>query len=168
MRRLTTWGLRPALLLVLVMTCAAAAQTPDETAVRDTFFALQKAIKAKAPDQIWELLDADSQADANRVAKTLKASYARADEKGKAEQEKKLGLTAAELSGLTGRLFLKSNRFLISYIEEIPGSKFDRVTVKGDRATVYYTEDDGDKETLKLVREKSKWKVSLRPPKAAP
>jgi hypothetical protein len=147
---------------------AQTAQTQDEVQAKGTFLALQKALKAKDADKIWELLDTDSQADAERVAKALKAAYAKADAKGKAEQEKKLGLSAAELSALTGRLFLKSNRFISATIEEIPGSKFERVTVKGDRATVNYTEDDGDKETLKLNREKGKWKVSLRPPRAAP
>jgi hypothetical protein len=34
--------------------------------------------------------------------------------------------------------------------------------VDGDKATVFYTEEDGDKEKLSLVRQGGKWKFFLK------
>src|SRR5262249_49483167 len=103
--------------------------------------------------------DSASQAEAERVARTLKANYAKA--KDKAKLEKTFGLTAAELAGLTGKVYLKSKRFLGKY-GEVPGSKVDKVAVEGDKATVFYTEEDGEKENLSLVRQGGKWKFPLK------
>ena len=64
------------------------------------------------------------------------------------------------MSKITGKLYLKAKPFLGKY-REVPGSKIDKVTVEGDKATVHYTEDDGDKETLPLVKQDGKWRLSV-------
>jgi hypothetical protein len=133
----------------------------DEDDVKAVFAALQAGLKSGDPDKIWPLLDSKTQADADKAAATLKAAYAKATPAGKAKAEKDLGLTAAELNNLTGKVYLKSKRFLGKY-HEIPGSKFDKAEVEGDKATVHYTEKDNDKVKLSLVRQDGKWKVSIR------
>jgi len=138
----------------------------QEGPVRQTFAALQAALKARDADKVWKLLDSESQADAERAAKAVQATYAKSDHpKEKSEQEKALGLPGAELAGLTAAGFLKTKRFHGKY-EELSESKIDKVTLQGDNATVAYTEPDGDKEKLGLVRQDSQWKVSLPMPKA--
>ena len=37
-----------------------------------------------------------------------------------------------------------------------------KVMVDGDKATVFYEEEDGDKEKLELVRQDGKWKVIVK------
>jgi hypothetical protein len=138
---------------------AAARDAGDEEDVRAAFTAFQAALKAGDRDKLWPLLDSASQADAEKVARNLKANYAKA--KDKAKLEKTFGLTAEELKGLTGKIYLKSKRFRGKY-GEVPGSKVDKVAVDGDKATVFYTEEDGDQEKLSLVRQGGKWKFSLK------
>jgi hypothetical protein len=133
----------------------------DEDDVRQSFASLQKAIKARDAEKIWGLIDDDSQTDANRAAKAVQAAFGKT--KDKADFAKRYGLTAAELADMNGKLFIKSNRFHGKYYE-IPGSKIDTIVVKGNKARVNYTEDDGDKEKLSLVRIKSQWKVTLPMP----
>jgi hypothetical protein len=139
--------------------------TEDQKAVRDTVVAFQAALKARDADKLWSLLDSDSQADADRAAKAIRDAYAKASAEKKAEQEKAFGLPGAELSELTGKGFLKTNRFHGKY-DEVPDATIDNVTVDGNKATVDYTEEDGDKERLHLVRQDGKWKLSIDMPKA--
>jgi hypothetical protein len=134
----------------------------DEAAVKETFAAVQAAIKAKDAAKTWDLLSADGRADADRAAKALQDAYAKATPEQKAQQEKDLGLSAADLGALTGQGYLKTKRFLgISKVDELPEGKLTKVTVQGDQATIDYTEPDGDKEKLSLVREGGGWKVTL-------
>src|SRR5262249_48959655 len=136
----------------------------EEGPVRQAFTALQDALKAKEADKLWDMLDADSQAEAERAANAIQTAYAKANAKEKAEQEKSLGLPGAELAGLTGKGFLKTKRFQGKY-DEIPESKVDKVSVQEDKATLNYVEPDGDREKLTLVRHEGQWKISLRMPK---
>ena len=136
-----------------------------EGPVRESFAALQAALRARDEDKLWKVLDSDSRDEAERAAKAVQAAYAKADPAEKAEQEKALGLPGAELAGLTGAGFLKSKRFHGKY-EELSESKIDMVTLQGDKATVAYTEPDGDKEKLSLIRQDGQWKVSLPMPKS--
>lgn len=137
----------------------------EEGAVRQTVAAFQTALKERDADKLWQLLDTESRADAERAAKAIQAAYAKATAEDKAEQEKALGLPGAELSGLPGKDFLKTKRFHGKY-DELPDSKIEKVTVQGDQATVAYVEPDGDKEKLTLVRQEGQWKLSVPMPKA--
>jgi hypothetical protein len=144
-----------------------AAQTSggnEEKQVRETFDSFQKALKSKDADKIWALIDKDSQADAEREAKGVREAFAKLDDTAKKAQEKELGLTGAELAALKGPGFLKTRRFLGKY-DEVPGSKTDKIEVKGDKAVVNYVETDGDKEKFSLVREEGKWKLTVPMPK---
>jgi hypothetical protein len=138
----------------------------EEGRVRETFTALQAALKDRDVDKLWKLLDSESQADAQRAAKVAQAAYARADANEKSEQEKTLGLPGDQLAELTAAGFLKTKRFHGKY-DELSESKIDKVTVQGDKATVAYTEPDGDKEKVSLVRQDGQWKASLPMPKAS-
>jgi hypothetical protein len=152
---------RFALALAVLATPALARADEDEDAIREAFTSFQKAVKAADPEKMWPLLDTATQKAAERNAKTLRENYAKAGDKEKADLEKSLGLTAEELGKLTGKLYLKSKRFL-SQNDEVPGSKISKVEVKGDKATVYYVEADGDKEKMALVRQDGKWKLSIK------
>jgi hypothetical protein len=164
-RTLRIWTMTAILFLLAGCSPPADSAAPTKSAkgeeeARSTFVAFQEALKAKDANKLWSLLDSDSRADAERKAKSVRDAYAKANAKERAEQEKTLGLAGAELKLLQGGGFLKSKRFLgYNKYNEIPGCKIDKIDVKGDKAVVHYIEDDGDKETLKLVREEGKWKV---------
>jgi len=153
--------------LVLAFTVAAfpnlAFSGEDEDQVKETWKAFQGAIKARDGEKVWDLLDASSRAAAEKFAKRYKAKYAKADDAAKKELEKDLELTGAELAGLTPQLFLKSKRYYGKY-NEVPGSKLEKIAIDGAKATLFYLEEDGDKEKLGLVREDGKWKLSAPPP----
>ncbi len=138
----------------------------DEDAVKELFTALQKAIKARDGGKIWELLDADSRADADREAERIQTAYTKAAAGARADLEKALELSAAELTALDGKTFLKSKVFFGKY-DEVPDCKIEKVTVQGNKGTLNYVEDDGDKEKLDLVREDGKWKLVVPMPKAS-
>jgi hypothetical protein len=156
--------------MVLLVGCtpatpkASAPEAADEKAVRDAVVAFQSALKAREAEKLWSLLDSESKADAERAAKAIRDAYAKATPEVKAEQEKALGLPGTELAALTGTGFLKTKRFHGKY-HEVPDSTIDKVTVHGDAAKVDYTEEDGDKEKLSLVRQEGQWKLSLPMPK---
>jgi hypothetical protein len=133
--------------------------------VAHAFRALQAAIKAKDAETIWDLLAKESQGDAEREAKVVKEAFGKANDKDKAEYEKKLELTARELADITGKLYVKSRRFYGKY-HEIPDSKVEKIAVTGESGTVKYIEEDGDKITQEVVREQGKWKFVMAIPKA--
>src|SRR5262245_11464303 len=119
-------------LVGLVLVAHALAGEDD---VRAAFGKLQKAVKARDPEAIWKLVDGVTQADADSAAKAVQAAYGKAA--NKAEFEKKYGLAATELAAMTGKLFLKSNRFHGKYYE-VPDSKVSAVKVKGDTARLTF------------------------------
>jgi hypothetical protein len=152
----------PAVMLCcLVPAVAPSARADAEDDVRAAFAAYQAALKSGDPEKIWPLLDSDTQAAAEKVAKTYRESYEKANDTDKAKLEKSFGLKAEEMAKMTGKVYLKSKRFLGKY-DEIPGSKLTKVTIKGNEATVDYTEEDGDKEKLQMVRQDGKWKVVVK------
>lgn len=162
-------SVRVAVLLVSILFAAGsmahAAQNKDEDAVREAWTALQAAIKAKDGDKIWALLDKDTQGDVERAAKKVQSVYKKANDKQKEQQEKFLGLSAAELGGdLKPALLLKSRPFIGKY-HEIPDSKVTGITVQGDKATLNYLEPDNDKEKLSYSRQDGKWKAAMPLPK---
>ncbi len=155
--------------LVLVSGCPNPTGTPagkDEDEVRAAFTAFQAALKARDADKLWSQLDSESQADAERAAKAAKAAYEAASGDEKAQQEKALGLSAAEISALTGKGFLRTKRFQGKY-DEVPESKLDKVSVQGNTATVNYVEPDGDKEKFTLVRQDGRWALVVPMPKGS-
>jgi hypothetical protein len=155
------------LCMAVVVGCSKPAEhsaANDDGPVREKFAELQAAIKSRDADKLWMLLDARSRADAERAAKAIQAAYSKATADEKTKQEKALGLTGKELAGLTGKGFLKTNRFHGKY-HELPDSTIERVVVQGDTATVYYVEEDGDKEKAVLVRQDGQWKLWLTMPK---
>jgi hypothetical protein len=133
----------------------------DADDAKAAFVAFQKALESKDPEKIWPLFDAKTQADADKAAAALKTNYAKAKAAEKAALEKAFGLSADEIRDVTGKVYLKSKRFVGKY-HEIPGSKITGATVDGDKATIDYTEEDGDKVKLSLVKQDGKWKVSIR------
>ena len=133
----------------------------DEDDVRAAFQSFQQALKAGDPDKIWPLMDKASQDAAEKNARTLREGYEKADAKKKAEIEKAMGLSAAELAKLNGKLYTKSKRFLGKKpYDEIPTSKIEKVAISGDKATIHYIEADGDKLEIVAVRQDGKWKFS--------
>src|SRR3982074_3597117 len=82
--------------VALVLGCSKAPDSSpanEEGAVRAQFAALQAALKNGDTDKLWTLLDSKSQADAERVANTVRTTYAKASPEEKTEQEKALGLS---------------------------------------------------------------------------
>jgi hypothetical protein len=159
--------LLPAILIGLLAGCTggspsqpAAGGDADKDKVKAAFEAVQQAVKARDADKLWNLLDSDSQADAERAAKAWKEKYAMAE----AEKVKKdLGVSAEELAKLAGSSFLKTEPFHNKY-EELSQSKMKDVKVAGEQASVDYVEPDGDKEVLKFSRQSGQWKARLMMP----
>ena len=143
---------------------AQSAAGSEEEAVQKAFAAFQEAMKAKDGEKLFGLLDAESQADAERAAQSVKDAYAKATPAEKGEKEKELGLSAAEVAALDAKGFLKSKRFLGRW-HEIPDSKFEKATAQGEKATLNYVEQDGDHEKLSYVKQGGAWKVSIPMPK---
>jgi len=142
------------------------ASKKSEEEIKTAFATLQAAIKAKDADKIWSLLAKDSQDDTDREAKAVKEAFSKLAEKDKPEYEKKVGLSAKELTEMTGKLYVKSKSFFTGKADEIPDSKLDKVVVAGESGTVHYIEDDGDKEKLVVVREQGQWKFAVPVAKA--
>ena len=136
---------------------------PDAS-VRQRFAELQAVLKSGDADKLWELLADRSRADAERVAKDIQQTYAKAGPEAKAKQEKELGLPGTELAGLTGKGTLKTKLFRKRY-DEVPDSKIEKVEVHGDNATLYYLEPDGENEKLIFLRQEGQWKVWLTVPR---
>ena len=147
--------------LLVGVAVAPSCRAADEDDVQAAFVEFQAALKSGDPEKIWPLLVKETQDNADKAASLLKRNYEKAKPAEKKVLEKAFGLSDVELKDVTGKVYLKSKRFLGKY-HEIPGSKFDKATVEGDKATVNYTEDDGDKEKLALVKQDDKWKVSIR------
>src|SRR5207249_6617865 len=108
--------------------------------IKQAFSSLQVAIKAKDVDKIWGLLAKDTQGDVEREGKVVKEAFAKLAESDKAAYEKKVGLTAKEMTEMTGKLYVKSSIFFSGEIAEMPDSKLEKITVTGDSATVKYKE----------------------------
>jgi hypothetical protein len=136
----------------------------EEKAVRGQFVALQSAIEKQDADKIWALLDAKSQADADRIVKNFQTTHAKASDAEKAKQEEALGLTGADIAKLTGVGYLKTKRFQKKY-HELPESKIEKVVVQGENATVHYLEPDDDHEKLIFIRRDGQWRAWLAMPK---
>lgn len=147
---------------VAVLSLAETCFAGEEDKVKEAFKGFQDAVKAKDADKLWELLDTSSRAAAEKTAKTYKDAYAKAKEDKKKDLQKNLGLTADELANLTGKTFLKSNKYYGKY-HEVPGSIVEKVTIDEKKATVFYKEEDGDKEKLSFVNQDGKWKVVAAP-----
>src|SRR5262249_20703671 len=62
----------------------------EVAAAKAAFVALQEALKAKDADRVWELLDDDSQADAERQARAIREAYQKAKPDRQAEMAKQL------------------------------------------------------------------------------
>ena len=137
---------------------------PDDD-VKQAWTALQAAIKTKDLDKTWDLLGKNSQVDAEREATAAKEAHGKLAEGAKADYEKRLGLTSAELKAMTGKLYVKSEVFYKKN-HEITDSKIDKISVTGDTGTLYSIEEDGDKVNIPLVRDQGKWKFVLEIPKA--
>ena len=80
--------------------------TPEQAAVRQEFNRLKAAIAAlregkDSGDGIWDLLGTESQTDAEREAREVKAAYAKLADKEKAELEKIISETEKDTSLLT-------------------------------------------------------------------
>jgi hypothetical protein len=152
--------------MALSLGCSKAPDSPpadEEAAVRAQFTALQTAVKDGDANKLWALLDSRGRADAERVAKAVRASYAKATPAEQAEMENSIGTNGSELTVLTGKGYLKTNRFKHKY-HDMPGSTIEKVVIQGDSATVHYLESDGDKEKAIFVRQQGEWKVWLTMP----
>jgi hypothetical protein len=138
------------------------ARADAESDVKDAFVEFQAAIKAGDADKIWPLLDTTSQKAVEKAAAALAAEHEKAKDAGKTQLEKLFGLSAEEIAKLktTPKLYCKSKRFIKQW-DEVPGSKITQVIVKEDKATVKYTEEDGDKEEMQLSKQDGKWKIML-------
>jgi plasmid stabilization system protein ParE len=138
---------------------------PDaEAAVRAQFAEVQAAIGSKDADKLWGLLSSKSRDDAEKQAKSIRAAYEKGSPAARADLEKKLALTGAELAKLTGAGVLKTKVFRDKR-EEVADGKVTRVTVEENSATVYFDEPDGDHEKLVFLREEGQWRAWLKIPK---
>jgi len=169
------YSILPVLAMILVaLGCSGTSSTPapaaasPEDQVKAAFVTLQQAVKDQKTDEIWELLDKNTQTRANEVAADWKKKLASAD----AEEVKKLmGLSPEELGKLTGKDFLKTKAFTDDKeIKEMARASND-IQVKidsKDRATVSYPDEEkaDNRDHVKFVRQEGKWKalLDMKPP----
>jgi hypothetical protein len=155
-------------LIGLVLGCGTATQpasqagaAPEEQ-VKAAFVTLQQALKDQKTDDIWELLDKNTQADAGRAADAWKQKLAKADAD---DVKKQMGIDAEELNKLTGKGFLKTKAFSEdNEIKELANAKDPEVKMDGkDRATVSYPDakKPGEKDHVKFIKQDGKWKALL-------
>ena len=137
----------------------------EQEKVKQVFVSFQKVLKDADAEKIWAILEADSQADAERKAETIRDIMATGSDAEKAEMERKLGLPGADLAAVKGVGFLKTKRFLGKYADVID-SKIEKIVVTGDRAVVSYIEEDGDRASFDLHRRGDDWKLSVPMPTA--
>jgi hypothetical protein len=155
--------------LAVFVSCAAGllAATPafaaDEDQIKEAFKAFQAAVKAKDGDKLWDILDTSSQEAAEKRAKKFKDGYVKAAADKKKDIENKVGLTADELTNLSGKTYLKSLDYYGKY-HEVPGGTIEKIAVDGKKATVFIQEEDGDKEKYEMVNQDGKWKMVGPPP----
>jgi len=146
---------------------APAAASPEKQ-VEAAFATLQQAIKDQKTDEIWDLLDKNTQTRANEVAAEWKKKLASADPE---EVKKLMGVSPEELGKLTGQGFLKTKAFTDDKeIKEMARASND-IQVKidsKDRATVSYPEEEKpeNRDHVKFVRQEGKWKalLDMKPP----
>lgn len=140
----------------------------SEAEIKTAFASLQAAIKAKDADKVWGLLARDTQKDAERQGKAVQEAFANLPDADKPAYEKKVGLSAKELTEMTGKLYVKSSTFYSGETGEMPGAKLEKVTAAGDSGSVVYKEDDGkgERETRSVVQEDGQWRFVLPVPKA--
>jgi hypothetical protein len=160
MRRELRRLLYPVVVLAPILLVTGAARADDEQDVKSAFQAFQAALKVADHEKLWSLLDTKARAEADAYAKTVQATYGKSNDDEKAKLEKAFGLSADEMTKLTGKQYVTSKPFLKKY-HEVPGSKIGKVTVEGDKAIVNYIEEDNDKEKMELVRQDGKWKLSI-------
>src|SRR5262245_39426062 len=152
--------------------------SPQQAAVRQEFNRLKAALaalseaKTGADDYVWELLGRDSQAAAEKQAKIVKGAYAKLADQGKAEMEKRIGLSAKELTNMNGKTFVKSHIFQKKY-HKVPKSEVSKITVNGNTATLVFIDPDKNTVTVGLVCPEpssqplvDRWKFNLEIPNA--
>jgi hypothetical protein len=158
----------PALILV-ALGCSSTPSSPvsagasPEDQVKTAFATLQEAIKDQKTDEIWALLDKNTQTAADEAAAAWKKKFAATD----AEEVKKLmGIGPDELGKLTGKGFLATKPFADDKeIKEMVKASND-IQVKmdsKDRATVSYPDEEkpGNRDHVKFVKQDGKWKAML-------
>src|SRR5579859_5764166 len=74
----------------------------EQEKVKQVFVSFQKVLKDADAEKIWAILEADSQADAERKAETIRDIMATGSDAEKAEMERKLGLPGADLAAVKG------------------------------------------------------------------
>jgi hypothetical protein len=134
-----------------------------EAQVRDAFAHFQAAVARADSEELWGLLAEKSRADAERVARDVRAADEQASRDGKAKLAELLGLPGKEVAKLTGQGFLKTRRFRDKYDEAASG-KVTKVVVQGESATVHWDDPDGEREKTIFVREGDRWKAWLSMP----
>jgi hypothetical protein len=161
------------LILAVLLGTIGCAKTPEavpvdqEPAVRARFEELQRALKERDTEGLTRLLAMQSQADAQGVARFVRLSFARADDKTREHYRKELGISPDEMMRFNGPMFFKTQPFLKRYKEVIDG-KIERISIQGDNATLYYRDEEGEQEKLLLVREEGEWKFWLPMPPVRP
>jgi hypothetical protein len=154
---------------VFLVGAAGCAKTPEaapvdeEPAVRARFEELQEALKGSDPERVNQLLTIESQADAQGVARFVRAKFAQADDETRKRYRADLDITPDEMMRFNGPLFFKTRPFRERY-KEIRDGKFERASIQGDNAKLYYRDDEGEQEKLILIRENGEWRFWLKMP----
>lgn len=144
-----------------------AARVDQEPVIRARFEELQKALKEHDPERLNLLLAIESQANAQGIAYSLRRAFTRADEKTIERYRKELGISLEDMTRFNGPMFFKTRPFLAKY-GEVADGKFERVSIQGDNATLYYRDEEGEQEKLLLVHENGEWKFWLPMPPLRP
>src|SRR5579862_2587175 len=123
------------LLPAVLLLTSSIVRADDADDVKTAFTSFQAALKAADHEKMWPLLDKATQADAEKYAKMVQATYGKADDDEKAKLEKSFGLSPGDMNKITGKMYLKAKPFLAKH-HELPGGKITKIDIDGDKATV--------------------------------
>jgi hypothetical protein len=153
----------------------------EEAKVKSQFEKLKQALEKRDAEKIWALLDDKSQEDAEKAAKHIREEFAKADDKGKKELEKKYTFTGTDkepgdklgdlkLAELTGKTVLRTKQFHDKYDPMEDAEIEGKIDIQKDRATIPWKSKEGDKgnpgtNPLILRKQKGEWKAHLMTPR---
>ncbi len=164
------------LLVLIVLTgCSAGKKKKSDEAIRaelaESFAKLQEAIsetRTGEVDKLLTILDSESMEVAGKKSRRFGEDFAKKSADEQAEMAEKFGVSVEQLKKkMTGRDYLRlASKEIYNRYWMVCGAPIERVAGSGSEATVYYTQDDAerDQKSIVFVREDGRWKAQLKIP----
>ncbi|MFN4257905.1 MAG: hypothetical protein ACK4RK_01305 [Gemmataceae bacterium] len=109
---------------------------------------------------LWNMLDRDTQTEADQTAQTIRDLYAQASPAERMRLVKAFGLPGTDLAQLTGMRYLRTRRCQHLY-GDFADATLANITVHQGTATVTYREPYQPPRMLMFVLQNGQWKARL-------